>query len=59
MVEQVRSGTSEVDDLGAAMAVLLQARTFEAVEGIGNDFTTADDTLVLVVSKGTLVAYAD
>lgn len=58
LVEQIRPRTSEIDDLWTTVAVLLQARAFEAVERVGDTLTPADDTLVLEVPEGTLVAYS-
>lgn len=51
--------TTEIDNLGASIAVLLQARTLEAVEGVRDPLTTAHDALVLVVPEAAFVADAD
>ena len=59
LVEQIRPATSQVDNLRAAIPVLLQSRALEAVEGVRYTFAAADDTLVLVVAKGTFVADAN
>lgn len=59
LVEQVGSRTAQVDDLGAAVAVLLQASALEAVESVGDSLAAAHDTLVLVVAEGAFVADAD
>lgn len=59
LVEQIGSRTSQIDDLGTPIAILLKARTFKAVERITDTLAAADDTLVLVVSEGALVADAD
>lgn len=56
LIEQIGPRTSQIDDLGTSIAVLLEARTFKAVKCITYALTAADDTLVLVVSEGTLVA---
>lgn len=56
MVEQICPRTSQIDNLGTAIAVLLQTRTFEAVEGVTDTLATADDAFVLVVAEGALVA---
>lgn len=65
-------GTAEIDDLRTAISVLLESGAFEAVKGIGYALphvssslicrsrepclATTDDTLVLIVAKGALVA---
>lgn len=54
----VRPGAAQVDDLGAAVAVLLEARALVAVEGVADPFPAADDALILVVSEAALVADA-
>lgn len=59
LVEQIRPRTSQIDNLRAAIAILLQTRTLEAVERVTDPLTTAHDALVLVVTKGALVADAD
>lgn len=56
LVEQVRPRTSQINNLRTAVSILLKARTFEAVEGITDTLATADDTLVLVVTEGALIA---
>ena len=58
LIKQIRPRTAQVDDLRTAVAVLLQASAFEAVEGIGNALAAAHDALILVVAKGALVADA-
>jgi hypothetical protein len=59
LVEQIRPRTSQIDNLGTTVAVLLQARAFEAVKGVTDALATADNTLVLVVAEGALVADPD
>ena len=59
LVEQISPRGAEIDDFGASIAILLQSRTLEAVECVANAFSTADDALVLVVSKRALVADAN
>ena len=49
----------QVNNLGAAVAVLLEARALEAVEGVRDALAAADDALVLVVAEAALVADAD
>lgn len=58
LVEQVGPRAAQVDNLGAAVAVLLEARALEAVEGVGDALAAADDALVLVVAEAALVADA-
>jgi hypothetical protein len=36
LVEQIRPRTTQIDDLGAPIAILFKSRTFEAVESIGD-----------------------
>jgi hypothetical protein len=59
LIEQICPGTSQIDNLGASVAVFLQACTFKAVECITDSFTAAHDALVLVVSEGAFVTDAD
>lgn len=58
LVEQIRSRTTQIYNLRTAIAVLLESRTFEAVECVRYTFAAADDALVLVVSEGAFVADA-
>jgi len=58
LIEEIGPGAAEVDDLGAAVAVLLEARALEAVEGVADPLAAADDALVLVVAERALVADA-
>ncbi len=51
--------TAEVYNLGAPIAVLLEARALEAVEGVRDPLAAADDALVLIVAEAALVADAD
>lgn len=50
---------AQIDNLGAAVTVLLEAGALEAVEGVGDALAAADDTLVLVVAEAALIADAD
>lgn len=52
-------GTAQVYNLGAPIAVLLEAGALEAVEGVRDSLAAADDALVLVVAEGALVTDAD
>lgn len=54
----IRPRTAQVDNLGAPVAVLLEARALEAVEGVRDAFAAAHDALVLVVAEAALVADA-
>jgi hypothetical protein len=56
LVKQIRPTTPQIDNLGAAIPVLFEARAFEAVEGVGDALAATDDALVLVVAEGALVA---
>lgn len=56
LVKQIRPATTQIYDLRTAVTILLQARAFEAVEGVGNSLATAHDAFVLVVAEGALVA---
>lgn len=56
LVEQICSRRSQVYNLWAPVAVLLQLRAFVTIVTVGYPFATADDALVLVVSEGTFVA---
>lgn len=59
LIEQICPRTSQVDNLRTPVSILLQARTFKAVERVTDPLATAHDALVLVVSKGAFVADAD
>lgn len=59
LVEQIRPRTSQIDNLGTPVAVLLQARALEAIKGITDPLATADNTFVLVIAEGALVTDAD
>jgi hypothetical protein len=59
LIEQIGSRTAQIDDLRASITVLLKSRALKAVEGITDALAAADDTLILVVSEGALVADAD
>lgn len=59
LVEQVCSRTSQVYNLGATIAILLQPRAFKAVERITDSLAAADGTFVLVVAEGALIADTD
>ena len=58
LVKQIRPTTTQIYNLRAPIAVLLQARALEAVKGVRDAFATADDAFVLVVAEGALVANA-
>lgn len=58
LVEQIRPRTTQIDDFRTTVSILLQARTFEAVESIRDTLATAYDTLVLIISEGALIADA-
>lgn len=59
MVKQISPRTPQVDNLWAPVPVLFEAGALEAVEGVRDALTAADDALVLVVAEGALVADAD
>lgn len=58
MIEQIGSARTKIDDLWATISVLFQSCTSEAVEGITHSFSTTNDTLVLIVAEGALIADA-
>lgn len=59
LVKQIRSRTSQINNLRTPISVLLEARAFKAVESVGNAFSTAHHTFVLIVAKGAFVTYTD
>lgn len=59
LIKQIRPTASQIDNLRTAIPILLQPRTFEAVEGVRYAFSTADDAFVLVVAEAAFVADAD
>ncbi|KAI1268634.1 hypothetical protein F5Y18DRAFT_415311 [Xylariaceae sp. FL1019] len=58
-IKQTAGMGVKVDNLGAAIAVFLQTRALEAIEGVGDALAAADDAFVLVVAEAALVANAD
>ena len=59
LVEQIRPRAAQIDDLRAAIPVLLQPRAFEAVECVTDPLSAAHHALILVVAKGAFVADSD
>lgn len=59
LVKQIRPGRTEIDDFGASVAILLQSRALKAVKCIADAFPAADNTLILVISEGALIADAN
>ena len=59
LIEQVCPTTTEIDDLRAAVSILLQSGALEAIKGITDSFSSANYTFVLIISKRAFVAYAD
>lgn len=59
LVEQIRPRTAQVDNLWTPIPVLLQPRTLEAVESVGDTLSTAYHALILVIAKGAFVADTD
>lgn len=58
LIKQIRPRTTQIDNLGTTVAVLLEARALEAVEGVADALAAADDAFVLVVAEAALVADA-
>lgn len=58
LIKQIGTAAAEVDDLGTAVAVALEPRALEAVEGVADALAAAHNALVLVVAEGALVADA-
>ena len=58
LVEEIRPTTTQIDNLGTPISVLLQTCALKAVEGVGDALATADNALVLVVAEGAFVADA-
>ena len=59
LIEQIRPRTAQVDNLRTAIPIFLQSRALKAVVGVANALGAANDTSILVVSEGALVADAD
>ena len=59
LVKQIRPTTTQIYNLRAPIAVLLQARALEAVEGVADALAAAHDAFVLVVAETAFVADAD
>jgi len=58
-VEEVGTTGSEIDNLGATVAVLLQSRTLGAVVSVGYPWRATDDAPAAVGTKVAFVANAD
>jgi hypothetical protein len=58
LIKQIGTAAAEVDDLGTAVAVALEPRALEAVEGVADALAATHDALVLVVAERALVADA-
>ena len=58
LVEEIRPGAPEVDDLRTSISIFLQPRTFKAVKGVAYAFAATHDALVLVITKRTFVTNA-
>lgn len=58
LVEQIRSRASQIDNLRTPVSVLFESGTFETIKSVTDALAAADDTFVLVVSKGAFVADA-
>jgi hypothetical protein len=58
LIKQIRPRTTQIDNLGTPIAILLQTRTLEAIKGITDALSTTDDAFVLVVSERAFVAHA-
>lgn len=59
LVEQICPRTSQIYNLGAPVAVLLQTRALEAIKGITYTLSTTNNTLVLIVSKRAFITDPD
>ena len=59
LVEEIRLGAAEIDDLRASIAILLLLRALLAVVGIRDTSTTADDAAALEGAVVALVADAN
>lgn len=58
LVEQISPTTAQIDNLRAAIPILLQTCALEAVESIRDSFAAANDALVLVIAERAFVADA-
>ncbi|KAI1340496.1 hypothetical protein F5Y15DRAFT_406780 [Xylariaceae sp. FL0016] len=58
-VTYVCARTTQINDLGAAVAVFLEAGALKAIEGVRDALAATDDALVLVVAEGAFIADAD
>jgi len=58
LIKQIRPGRTQVNNLRTPIAILLESRTLEAVEGVADPFAAAHDAFVLVVAETALVANA-
>ena len=55
LVEQIRSRTTQIDNLWTPIPIFLQPCALKAVKGIRYAFSTANNAFVLVVAKGAFV----
>lgn len=59
LVEEIRSTRSQIYNLWTSIPILLQSCAFETVESVRNTLSTADNTLVLVISKAAFITDSD
>ena len=59
LIKQIRPRAAQVNNLGTAIAILLEPSTLKTIEGVADALAAADDALVLVVAEGAFVADAD
>lgn len=59
LVKQIRPRAPQIDNFRTPIPILLQPRTLKAIERIADPLATTHDALILVITKGTLVANAD
>jgi hypothetical protein len=58
LVKQIRPTTSQIDNLGTSIAILLETCTLKAVEGVRDALTATNDALILVIAERAFVADA-
>ena len=58
LTEQIRPRTSQINNLGATISILLEPRALEAVKRVRDSFAATDDAFILVVSERAFIADA-
>lgn len=59
LIKQVRPAASKINNLRTPIPILFESGTLKAVKGVGDALAATDDTFILVVAEGALIANTD